>query len=455
MQTIKRYEQSKQMGLCQTLIHHLNTILVGGYDVIGWYFDGLQESPKTTERIMTFKKTLNIGEKYGMLTILEEVEPIKSPVKGMEDRGWYRNNRMVKCLCECGKEIIRKYTTLPKMVKMGRISSCGCYNPNKSKQLEYDIRVDNMSIKEKKDYTVKLINEGYNNVEINMITKRSLSNISLLRKSIGKGDWIIDGNIEIGLRSDRLVILSKSDKSTSKNIYITCKCDCGNIIDIRYYHFKSGTTKSCGCFQKELSREMMLTKILPNHIKHSDSNRKSKHFYLFNTWMSIKQRCFNPNNKRYYTYGGRGITIYEQWVNDYTLFKEWMLTNLGERPTTDSNKRGDNYSLDRINNDGNYEPGNLKWSTFEEQSNNRSYMGNSTHKNVPYRLIYEKFYNTKLRDGYQIHHIDGDRKNNDPRNLIDVTPKEHGWLHRKINHHLKDKSHDEIRDILNTYNTEI
>jgi len=401
---------------------------------------------------MGLKRKIDIGVKFGMLTILEEVESIKTPVVGMEDRGWFRNIRMFSCLCDCGNKVIRQYDGLPKMLKKGRVSSCGCYNPNKSKELQYDVRVDSMDRKEKKEYVIKLINEGYNNVQISMVTKCSPSHISLIRKSIGQGKWVIDYNIKVGLRSYRLEVLSKSDKSTSKSLYVTCKCDCGNIVEVAYKHIKDGSTKSCGCYQKELSREMMLTKIHPKHIKHSDSNKKSKHFYLFQTWMGIKQRCFNQNNKRYYTYGGRGITIYKQWVNDYNLFKEWMLTNLGERPTTNSNKRGDNYSLDRINNDGNYEPDNLKWSTFKEQANNKKIRVKNNPYNVRYRVKYEKFYNIKIRDGYQIHHIDGDRTNNNPTNLIDVTSKEHGWLHRKINNHIRNKSHDEVRFILNNLN---
>jgi hypothetical protein len=395
------------------------------------------------------KKKIDIGARFGMLIILEEVDSLVAPREGMEDRGWIKNKRMVNCLCDCGNKVIRQYNNLPKMLKIGRVSSCGCYNPNKSKELQYDVRVDNMNNKEKKEYIIKLINEGYNNVQVRMVTKCSAGYISLTRKSIGKGNWVIDNNIKIGLRSHRLEILSKSNKSSDKNIYVTCKCNCGNIVDVRYYVIKNGTAISCGCYKKELAREMMLTKLLPNRIKHEDSKRDSENYYLYQIWMGIKQRCYNPNDKRYNTYGARGIKAYQPWMDDYVMFKKWVLTNLGSKPVTNSKKRGDNYSFDRINNDGNYEPGNLKWSTFKEQANNRGVKSSNNPLSVTYRGKYEKHYGLKIKEGYQIHHIDGDRTNNNLDNLIDVTAKEHGWLHRKINIHLKNKSRDEIRLILN------
>lgn len=110
-------------------------------------------------------------------------------------------------------------------------------------------------------------------------------------------------------------------------------------------------TKSCGC----------LTLGDSNRI-HGDT-RNSTHSYLYKTWCGIKTRCFNVNDKSYSTWGGRGISITEDWKNNYTNFKEYILNNLGERP--------EGYTLDRINNDGNYEAGNLRWATSKEQANNR------------------------------------------------------------------------------------
>lgn len=103
--------------------------------------------------------------------------------------------------------------------------------------------------------------------------------------------------------------------------------------------------------------------------KHYANSYCSKHYYKYikkrpspeqYAWSHMKQRCFNPNNKRYKDYGGRGIKVCDEWVNDFKSFYNYI----GERPSS-------NHSLDRIDNNGNYEPGNVRWSTYEEQNNNR------------------------------------------------------------------------------------
>jgi hypothetical protein len=84
---------------------------------------------------------------------------------------------------------------------------------------------------------------------------------------------------------------------------------------------------------------------------------------LYTTWKGIKDRCLRQKNKAYKNYGGRGIKIYDLWVNDYVLFRDYILNNLGERP--------EGFSLDRINNDGNYEPNNLRWADASTQYKNQ------------------------------------------------------------------------------------
>jgi len=79
-------------------------------------------------------------------------------------------------------------------------------------------------------------------------------------------------------------------------------------------------------------------------------------------WRGMKQRCFNPNNKAYHRYGGRGITICKEWLADYAVFEAWSL----------SNKYSDDLSIDRINNDGIYEPQNCRWATHQQQADNTS-----------------------------------------------------------------------------------
>jgi hypothetical protein len=90
--------------------------------------------------------------------------------------------------------------------------------------------------------------------------------------------------------------------------------------------------------------------------------RRNKIHPLYSRWVSAKQRCTNPNAKCYGNYGGRGIAMSALWLNDFGSFERWINENLGPCP--------EGYSLDRIDNDGNYEPGNLRWASRIEQRNN-------------------------------------------------------------------------------------
>lgn len=87
--------------------------------------------------------------------------------------------------------------------------------------------------------------------------------------------------------------------------------------------------------------------------------------YLYSTWYNMRNRCLNPKHEDYRHYGGRGIEIYEPWINSFDQFREYILRDLGPRP--------DDHWLDRTDNDGHYEPGNLRWATPREQNNNTSW----------------------------------------------------------------------------------
>lgn len=89
-----------------------------------------------------------------------------------------------------------------------------------------------------------------------------------------------------------------------------------------------------------------------------------KHEPLYRIWCAMKQRCLNPNNKRYASYGGRGIAICSEWLNDYSAFREWAVANGYENDK--------DLSIDRIDNDGNYEPSNCRWADKITQANNKS-----------------------------------------------------------------------------------
>ncbi len=97
---------------------------------------------------------------------------------------------------------------------------------------------------------------------------------------------------------------------------------------------------------------------------------------VYEVWKKIKERCNNPNSQHYHRYGGRGITMCQRWVNDFAAFRE----DVGEPPSKA-------HTLDRIDNDGNYEPSNVRWSTRKEQANNRSTNVVLTHNGLTMTLM--------------------------------------------------------------------
>lgn len=126
-----------------------------------------------------------------------------------------------------------------------------------------------------------------------------------------------------------------------------CKCECGQFKIVLGPSLRNSRTKSCGCLNRELARERGLL--------HGYRNPRSK---IYMAWISMRQRCNNPKNRRYADYGGRGIRICERW-NSFANF----LNDMGLPPSPA-------YSLDRIDNSKGYFPGNCQWATPKEQANN-------------------------------------------------------------------------------------
>lgn len=149
-----------------------------------------------------------------------------------------------------------------------------------------------------------------------------------------------------GQRFNRLQVLSFSHVKGRESYWI-CACDCGKVKTIRYNSLVYARTKSCGCLQIEIAT------------KHGLAGKS----YLYNLWEGIKARCLNPNNKDYHKYGGRGIEVDAHWANSFIAFRDYILANLGDR------KAGE--SLDRIDNNKGYEPGNVRWASPIEQGANR------------------------------------------------------------------------------------
>lgn len=152
-------------------------------------------------------------------------------------------------------------------------------------------------------------------------------------------------------------VVDTNDKRLSRRSYhIKCQCDCGNIIYPSKESLLAGNVNSCGCVNSENLVERNKKNKKYND---SDSQPTSEYYHLYNSWFSMISRCTNKDNKAYKYYGGRGITVFDNWF-DYNQFKEWALNNGWSKELT----------IDRIDVDGNYEPSNCKWSTNIEQANN-------------------------------------------------------------------------------------
>jgi len=160
----------------------------------------------------------------------------------------------------------------------------------------------------------------------------------------------------IGKRFNKLVVIEFADRIGVRG-YVKrwiCQCDCGNKTIVRGHNLTSGNTKSCGC-EAGKSRQ---TKWNLRH-GHASNGYETK---VYVAWMNMRKRCYKTNHAGYERYGGRGITVCERWMTFENFYED-----MGEPPETTG------YSLDRINNNGNYEPGNCKWSTASEQQSNRRY----------------------------------------------------------------------------------
>ena len=133
-----------------------------------------------------------------------------------------------------------------------------------------------------------------------------------------------------------------------------CRCECGKIKNIRSDHLRYGKSTSCGCYRAEVTAKETAEKIS----KHGMWNTR-----LYREWIGMKQRCSPSCAKQQYDrYYGRGIRVCDEWKDDFSAFAKWAL----------SNGYSDELSIDRIDNDGNYEPSNCRWTSDEVQANNRN-----------------------------------------------------------------------------------
>lgn len=165
----------------------------------------------------------------------------------------------------------------------------------------------------------------------------------------------------IGQRYGRLAIVDRAPNTAAGLARWLCQCDCGATKIVTGDGLRSGSTKSCGCLQRETARISGAAKLTVHG--HAGGTHGQPGVApptpTYISWQSMKQRCLNPNAPNYHKYGGRGIGVHPDWVGSFEVF----LANMGERPN--------GTSLDRIDSTGHYEPGNCRWATPLEQRHNR------------------------------------------------------------------------------------
>lgn len=156
----------------------------------------------------------------------------------------------------------------------------------------------------------------------------------------------------LGQRFGKLTVIAFAGVDENNKAEWKCRCDCGNEVIVTGGNLRSGNTTSCGCVHKKQLSERN-SKLLTTH-----GMSKTR---LYTIWTDMKQRCGNPNDKYYYLYGGRGISVCSEWKSNFKSFAEWALANGYQ----------DNLSIDRIDNDKGYCSDNCRWATAKEQANNK------------------------------------------------------------------------------------
>ncbi len=198
-----------------------------------------------------------------------------------------------------------------------------------------------------------------------------------------------------------------------------CRCDCGTekVVTLKSLHAKRTPSTSCGCYHSELTSTLVKQRSTTHGLSGTPE---------YEQVLNRIDRCYNTKNPRFKDYGGRGVQVWQPWRDNPSTFVKWLLDNLGARPK--------NHTLDRINNNGNYAPGNLRWATYATQGQNSRHTKlteNDIH-NIREKYASGNFTQTELAIEFHVNQTNISQivrnKTRANTNTDDMPPNEWLWL---------------------------
>lgn len=250
-----------------------------------------------------------------------------------------RSGAIWKCRCDCGNITYATNSHL----RSGGKTSCGCLYDLTGRKFGKLTAIEKIGKTKHGAVIWKCLCEcgNYTNATQNILVKGEKTSCGCGRKMRNYDDLT-------NQRFGRLVAIKPTEKRKHRCIMWECKCDCGNTVEVMSRNLLCGKTKSCGCLYLDTR----------GNEKHGMHNMR-----IYYTHKAIIQRCYNRNNPEYHNYGGRGITVCDEWIGEHGFerFFKWAMENGYSEELT----------IDRINNNGNYEPSNCRWVTYIRQQNNK------------------------------------------------------------------------------------